>query len=106
MELIVSHDKATLQSCASPLPLPLPPRNTSVTGNRYVDGHPFFYKTTFKVKSNHLSTLLYQDRNMVVFLNRDLQKPVGYKADPTKYELAIMKYHYVQESIKGFFKCA
>ena len=39
---------------------------------------------------------------MVVFLNRDLQKPVGYKVDPTMCELVIMTCHYVLESIKGY----
>ena len=35
---------------------------------------------------------------MVVFLNRDLQKPVGHKVYPAMYELVIMKCHYVLES--------
>ena len=39
---------------------------------------------------------------MVVLLNRDLQKPVGYKVDPTMYELVIMKCHYVLERIKSY----
>ena len=39
---------------------------------------------------------------MVVFLKSDLQKPVGHKVYPTMYELVIMKFHYVLESIKGY----
>jgi hypothetical protein len=41
---------------------------------------------------------------MVVFLNRDLQKPLGYKVDPTMYDLVIMKCHYVLESIEGYMR--
>jgi len=38
---------------------------------------------------------------MVVFLNRDLQKPVDYTVDQTGYGLVIMKCHNVLKIIRA-----